>query len=235
MVAHTGLASPEPGSPDQPLMRDHVYEVMLGLIIDGKLSPGERITERAIAAQCGSSTTPVKEALRRLETGGFVQTLPRRGVIVSETAVTAIGEVNRVRATLDGFAAQLATERFVSGELTAHDRARLEDSVAAMTTADTAASTSVEAANTQFHQLIRELSGNLTLRRFVGMLVEVEGPLRRRALADPIEAQRGHDEHHAIAKAILSGEITLAARLMTEHVQRSGSHTLNASRLQGPR
>ena len=63
-----------------PLIRDQAYQVLLEQIVGGALLPGDRISERTVAAQLGISTTPIKEALRRLENEGFVQSQPRRGV-----------------------------------------------------------------------------------------------------------------------------------------------------------
>jgi len=48
-------------------LRDRAYDDIREAILSGGLRPGQRIKERDVAAQMGISTTPVKEALRRLE------------------------------------------------------------------------------------------------------------------------------------------------------------------------
>ena len=55
----------------QPL-RDMVFDVLMNAIMQGQLSPGERLLEVQLADEMGVSRTPVREAIRRLELEGFV-------------------------------------------------------------------------------------------------------------------------------------------------------------------
>jgi DNA-binding GntR family transcriptional regulator len=213
-----------------PLIRDQVYQLLLEEVIGGRLRPGDRITERETAARLGISTTPVKEALRRLENEGFVRTLPRRGVVVSETALTSVGDVIAVRAALESLAARLAAERFAAGAVGAEARQRLEDSVAALAGIDTADVPDVVALNTAFHDTVRELSANRVVVQLVGLLLGVDAAVRRQALSEPDELRRGVAEHRQVGEAILAGQPDEAERLMREHILRAGSHTIGGQR-----
>ena len=62
----------------QPL-RDMVFDVLMSAIMQGQLSPGERLLEVQLADEMGVSRTPVREAIRRLELEGFVVMVPRNG------------------------------------------------------------------------------------------------------------------------------------------------------------
>src|SRR5688572_16893814 len=64
-------------------LREHVHDVLRRAIISGDIPAGARLNERQLADELGVSTTPLKEALRRLETEGLVATEPRRGVRVT--------------------------------------------------------------------------------------------------------------------------------------------------------
>ena len=66
---------------------DEVYDLVRRMIVRTELPPGASFVEREIAAQIGYGTTPVREALNRLDRDGFIVTIPRRGYRV--TAVTA--------------------------------------------------------------------------------------------------------------------------------------------------
>jgi DNA-binding GntR family transcriptional regulator len=213
-----------------PLIRDQVYQLLLEEVIGGRLRPGDRITERETAARLGISTTPVKEALRRLENEGFVRTLPRRGVVVSETALTSVGDVIAVRAALESLAARLAAERFAAGAVGAEARQRLEDSVAALAGIDTADVPDVVALNTAFHDTVRELSANRVVVQLVGLLLGVDAAVRRQALSEPDELRRGVAEHRQVGEAILAGQPDEAERSMREHSLRAGSHTIGGQR-----
>ena len=92
-------------------LRDRAYDDIREAILTGTLRPGERIKERDVAAQMGISTTPVKEALRRLEQDGLVVSQPRRGAVVGPLVITPPAEILQIRADLEGYAARLAAEK----------------------------------------------------------------------------------------------------------------------------
>src|SRR5207248_3505224 len=60
------------------LARDEAYEKIRDWIIDGTLRPGELLRDQEIAQSLGVSRTPMREALRRLEDEGFVETALNR-------------------------------------------------------------------------------------------------------------------------------------------------------------
>lgn len=80
-------------------------------IIDGRISPGERLTEEEIARQLGVSRTPVREAFFQLESEGFVEVEPRRGVVVKEVSLRDAEETYELKGVLEGLAARLAVDR----------------------------------------------------------------------------------------------------------------------------
>jgi DNA-binding GntR family transcriptional regulator len=57
-------------------LADSVYRRLRREVLDGTLAPGSRLVEVEIGERMTASRTPVREALRRLESDGFVQ---RRG------------------------------------------------------------------------------------------------------------------------------------------------------------
>lgn len=209
-----------------PLIRDQVYQVLLTKLISGELAPGDRITERVTAQELGISTTPVKEALRRLENEGFVRTMPRRGIVVGENALTSFEQVITVRAWLEGLGARLCAARVAAGELT--DRTALTAPLALMKDPILRPVPEIVEINASFHDAVRELSGNRVIVQFIGTLLGVDAAVRRRALSDPDELQRGNAEHIAVGEAILAGDPDHAEALMRGHVLRSGEHTLHA-------
>lgn len=210
-----------------PLLRDQVYQVLVEMLVSGQLTPGDRVTERALADQLGISTTPVKEALRRLDNEGFVHTLPRRGIRVSENALTSMEQVIVVRANLEGLAARLAADRL--GTLELEGNGAYEDLLATLELMRDAVRRPVPETieiNTRFHQAIQTLSGNRLIEQFLGTIHGVDIAVRRRALTDPEELQRGNVEHIAIGDAVLACDADLAESLMREHVTRSATHTI---------
>lgn len=72
------------------MLSGEVYDTLLSRLMDGDLLPGQLINRRDIAAQLGTSTAPVLEAMKQLEFDGYLETLPRKGTqvrLVSEEDV----------------------------------------------------------------------------------------------------------------------------------------------------
>ncbi len=89
----------------QPLP-DKIADFVRESIIVGKLKPGEKISEAKLADELHISRTPIREAIRMLESEGFVSIIPRRGTIVSELSLEDVYEYFQVKACLEGFAAE---------------------------------------------------------------------------------------------------------------------------------
>jgi DNA-binding GntR family transcriptional regulator len=198
-------------------LRDLAYDALREAILDGSLSPGQRVKERDIASQMHISTTPVKEALRRLEQDGLIISHPRRGAVVSSSALTSVEEILEIRAYLEGLAARLAATKISASELLA-----LDDQVRQM--AELTQAMDLEKlfnANTQFHHMVREASGNHFITQFVCLLTPFDRSVRKQALSYPDEAQRGLEEHTQVYSALKKHDGTAAEVLMRNHILRT--------------
>lgn len=105
-------------------VRERALVVLREAIIKGRLKPGERLVEEALAEQFQVSRTPLREAIHKLELDGFITRLPSRGVIVADISVQEARELYDVRGYLDGFAARLTTERLTDIEIVKLNRIR---------------------------------------------------------------------------------------------------------------
>ena len=83
-------------------LRDVVFESLREAILEGKLSPGQRLMEVQLAEQLGVSRTPVREAIRKLELEGLVVMLPRKGAYVADISLKDLVDVLEIRASLEG-------------------------------------------------------------------------------------------------------------------------------------
>src|SRR5260370_29992593 len=110
----------------QPLLRpggscvsksDVVTDVLRDLITDGLLSPGMPLRQRYLAEQFAVSYTPVREALRRLESEGLVVTDVHRGATVARTESEDLEENYRILAALEALAGSLAVAKMTDGDL----------------------------------------------------------------------------------------------------------------------
>lgn len=100
-------------------------------IIEGQISPGEKITEASLAEQMGVSRSPVREALRSLSRDGLITIEPRRGAYVSELDRTNAADLYVCRILLEPECIRLAVD--------AMDDARAESLTATFATMRSAA------------------------------------------------------------------------------------------------
>ena len=94
-----------------------VSETLRNDVQTGRYNPGDRITEQEVAARLGVSRTPVREALRRLESEGLVVSLPWRGVVVAELDRSQVLELYAMREVLEGTAARFAAQHADDAEI----------------------------------------------------------------------------------------------------------------------
>lgn len=90
-----------------------VYEKLRQDIIDGTLRPGQRLVMASLAKELGISETPVREAIRRLESDGYVSFTPHSGAMVTTLNDQELSEIYLIRISLEGLATRLAVP-FVS-------------------------------------------------------------------------------------------------------------------------
>jgi DNA-binding GntR family transcriptional regulator len=181
-------------------------------IMSGRLSPGQRLVETQVAQQYDVSRVPVREALRRLESEGFVTLTPHRGATVSVNSRRDSLELMQLRRGLETFAARLAAEH--RGRVVAAELSELVDRQR-----EAAIHEAVDALPPlilHFHELVARGSENTTLERAIDRTLQsiswgFELDIRAR-----IDSSL-HD-HAAIASAILAGSPVQAAYLMDEHI-----------------
>jgi DNA-binding GntR family transcriptional regulator len=99
-------------------MADAVYGALRHSIIHGELRPGARLRADALAKEMNVSRTPVRDALRKLESEGLATMSARRGLIVPELSEDGLIETFQIRAVLEGLAARLAVDNATPSEIT---------------------------------------------------------------------------------------------------------------------
>jgi DNA-binding GntR family transcriptional regulator len=109
---------------------DVVTSAIRELVITGELPAGTELRQRDLAARFNVSPTPVREALRRLESEGLVHYDVHRGARVIETDFEADEENFLIRAALERLAVELAADRVTEEDLEAMEalNARLAES-----------------------------------------------------------------------------------------------------------
>lgn len=94
-----------------PTAGQRAYDWIRERILDGEFAEGEFVDEIALAARVGTSRTPVREALQRLQVERFVDLVPRRGAQVRVVTATEMREMYQARFVLESDALRHICER----------------------------------------------------------------------------------------------------------------------------
>ncbi|MGF1658841.1 MAG: GntR family transcriptional regulator [Rubrimonas sp.] len=197
---------------------DALRDALEDEILTGRLAPGARLEEVALARRFGVSRTPIREALLQLSASGLTEYRPRRGASVAQIGPRRLGEMFEVMADLEAMAARLAARR-----------AGPED-VAAIREAHEACARAAEAGdgdayyyeNERFHDLIRRAGRNGFLAEQADALQKRLRAYRRLQLRARGRIEASFAEHETVMEAIARGDETPAAEAMRAHVAVQG-------------
>jgi DNA-binding GntR family transcriptional regulator len=202
----------------QPSLADRAYGVLLDAIVRGDLEPGRRLRDGDLAEQLGVSRTPVREALRRLEDEGLVETGRNAFTRVAPVRADRIADAFPVVAALHALATRLGVPALSSADIERmerHDRERTE----ALQRGDALAAI---AADDRFHGVLLNAARNAEIER---LLTRVMPHIRRldvlhfQALTRDVAAA---GDHAAILDACRRGDAWEAARLVEANFLRLG-------------
>lgn len=200
---------------------DRSYAQLRSMLIGGRYAPGDRLLEVELTGELGVSRTPLREALRRLQSDGMVS-LSSRGVVVAQPTPEEIVDLYRFRAVLEGFTAELVAELNALGELAPAVIRRLEALCEDVEDGADAAATA--SANLRLHRHIAELSRNAYAIESLSRVWDIISISSAENLADDSDWRQQIDEHHrAIVRAIADGDSGAAARVSREHVLGAGA------------
>lgn len=197
-------------------LREHVHERLRRAIVAGKFRNGERLNERSLADMLGVSTTPVKDAIRMLESEGLVRTEARRGVFVEFSARQAL-EMALGRAALESVMTHIAANRIGAGEIA--EMSRLIDEMAHAT--EHSALEDLVHLNEAYHGMIHRISGCAYLERRLDGQRMYDHAQRIALLAEPAERRQGYVEHKGIFEALADHDPARAEQRMRSHIVRS--------------
>jgi DNA-binding GntR family transcriptional regulator len=191
---------------------DAVYEVLRRSILDGELPPGHRLRSDVLANELKVSRTPVREALRKLETEGLVDA-SRSGLVVRQSSEEDLVEIFYLREALEGTAARLAAENATRAEID-ELHALFEDMEAVAARGDIAL---VRKLTGEFHLLVCRASHNKRLIQSLQGLLDHVRQAQSSTLYMPGRPADALKEHRALLRAIAKRDPDLAETLARQH------------------
>jgi len=203
-------------------LSEQVYQNLEDRILAGKLLPGAKLAEEAIAEEYGVSRSPVREAISQLEKAGLAVKsgprdchvlVPSRKVIIDVYATWIILETGRIY--------------FSSLAATSEDHRRVRESVSGM-------EQSLKAGDLhryqswfgQFHQLLCAHCDNLILIQLLEGFERHRKWLAALYYAHPETSLRSFNEHKKIAKHYIRRDLTGITKALETHMLRQRDRVL---------
>lgn len=191
----------------------YAYNQLLDAIKDGRLLPGTRLREVALAEELGVSRTPLREALSRLESEGLLTNDGNRGLIITQLDHNMITELYQMREVLEGTAARLAArhasdiEIQVLRDIAERDQGFLTDYE------------KLAANNRTFHDMLYRCAHNRYLLKSLNSLHESMFLLGRTTLAVPGRGEESAREHLELIDALERRDSEAAERIVRDHIK----------------
>ena len=192
-------------------LSEKVYSTLVESIVKGTRPPGTKLQEQHVAKQLAVSATPVREAFRRMERDGFIESVPYCGVVVKELDYEEIMDAYACRANLELMAVREAIHKITDQQLDllvhlSHSAASEDDF---MKTSEN---------SSRFHQTIYQAADNKVLIRLMDSLSTVILRDMKYSAMDPKREQEILSEHQRIVQAFLDCDEDKAVRAMSVHL-----------------
>jgi len=196
------------------------YAALRQAIQEGVLGASTHLTEVDVAAWLGMSRTPVREAMRRLESEGLLLNEPFRGAVVVTLGAEDIRELYAVRELLEVEAAGACADKATATQIAAM-RSLVDGEADAID--DPRALIDI---NRRLHQSICDGAHNRFLQKALATIQSSFALLGKSNLLSPERARASHRQHVALLSAIVSRDRKAAEGAARSHVRNSMDYRL---------
>ena len=194
-----------------------VYEALREGIIDGQLKPGQKIIMSEVAKKFGLSEIPVREAIRRLESDGFVELTPHVGAVVSKIDERELVETYLIRIELEALATRLAAPHVTSRDIGFLEQKNREMEIAINKNMPE----KLGRLNKEFHLRIYQAAPYPYLLKLISDLWEKVERTQSVFAYVPERATASVEEHTKIITALRSKDTLLAENLIKQQKNRT--------------
>lgn len=195
------------------------YTRIRDAIRTGTYKPGQRVREADFAEWLRMSRTPVREALRRIESEGLIAYEARRGLVITKLDNQMVMELYALRETLEGTAARLAARHASDLEIEMLEGMIRDE-------AEIAEPKRLHEHNRLFHEALFRSAHNRFLLRAIGIVRDSVMLLNQTTFSLPGRPASAVKEHGSIVAAIVRRDADHAERAAREHIRVTLGHRL---------
>lgn len=196
-------------------LSDHAYAVLRDRLVMLEIPPGAPLNEAELTAELGIGRTPLREALKRLQTDHLVDFFARRGTFATRADLAELKSLTEMRAILEPAGTRNAAEYATAGQR--QELAALAAEVSGLGDKDPDARTLIEY-DLKVHRSIYQLIENRHMRETLGRLGNLATRLWWSVIQDVPSVADHIAGHRALLEAVAEGESEVAAQLAWEHV-----------------
>jgi DNA-binding GntR family transcriptional regulator len=204
---------PEQHTPRHGSRSEHVYRRLRDAIQRGEFKSGHRVMEIEVAQWLNVSRTPVRDAIRRLESEGMLEHEPRNGLVVARLDRQAVMELYVMRETLEGTAARLCARH--ASDMEIQDLADLVDRERELQGEYEA----LARHNRRFHEAVHRGAHNRFLEKSLAAVSDSMGLLGSPLMLLPHRAHTAAAEHAQLVEAIKRRDPAGAEEAARAHVR----------------
>lgn len=196
---------------------DKAYEVIRTAVLQGEFGIGTRLKENELAESIGVSRTPVREALRRLNSEGLIEFESNHRATVARWGEEDVEGLFRLRAMLEGFATALAAERIEKAQI--ETLSTLADQMEqTLETKKRINFDRISQLNSQFHKIILDAANSKRLQALMAGLIEMTVILKTYQRYTAAELTRSFSHHRELIAAFSAQDPEWARAVMTAHI-----------------
>jgi len=185
-------------------------------IVEDRIKPNEKISMRQISSDLNISTTPIREAVRKLESEGLIILIPRIGFKVKQYNREKIEEIYTVRKILELYAIKLACKKITKKEIIKIKN--INNKLSEILSEDKKNILEVKKLNEAFHFTIYQASKNHTICEIIQNLWYRISGLFFQIFANPEQGKTTFKEHQDIIQALEEKNIEKAVQLLDKHL-----------------
>ncbi|MFN8455211.1 MAG: GntR family transcriptional regulator [Anaerolineae bacterium] len=190
------------------------YQLLKEKIITVEMLPGSLIQESQLMEQLNLGRTPIREALKQLETDRLVVTAPHRGTFVAEVQITDLQQIYEIRRYLEGLCARLAAERATPEQIT-----EMENFCQQMAQPETLETRTLILMDRYFHNLLAKAANNRFIIGEIEHFYNLSLRLWHLSLPKVKSIDLDTNRHFLILQAIKDRSADCAEELMRQHIQ----------------
>ncbi|QCU78233.1 GntR family transcriptional regulator [Citricoccus sp. SGAir0253] len=200
-------------APKRITLAERAYQEIRTRIIDNRLAPGTPLDEEALMTELSIGRTPLREAVKRLESERLITIYSHRGTFVPEVTVRDLREISDARRLLEGYAARRAAL-----QATEDGRRDLQSCLQELQSLDARSPADLIQVDGRIHESIYRAMGNRYIEESLVQYFSLSMRMWNHVLPRLGTMEPHVQEHLGLLQAILDGDAEEAERLAVDHV-----------------